>query len=138
MVSVSVARSRRGDGGEAAGSEVLARGDGGERDRFEALFEEVRRDPAAFRELAQIAVRAGMSAARLARGFREHFHTTAAAALEAARVARAEELLSRGESVDDAGFAAGFADVDTFRDRFVRTTGLSPEAFRELGRTPEF
>lgn len=138
MVSISVARSRRGDGGEAAGSEVLAGGAEAERDRFEALFDEVRRDPAAFDEPAAIAARAGMSAAKLQRAFVEHSHTTPAAALEAARVARAEELLAVGEAIDDAAFASGFAELETFRERFRRTTSLEPEAFGELGRTPEF
>jgi len=137
-VRVSVARSRRGDGVEAARGELVVDGIEAERGRFAALFAELRRDPAAFSDPTAIAVGAAMSAAKLARGFREHFHTTPAAALEAARVVRAEELLARGEAGDDAASAAGFADLETFRERCRRTTGLAPEAFRQLGRKPEF
>jgi AraC family transcriptional regulator of adaptative response / DNA-3-methyladenine glycosylase II len=109
-----------------------------ERDRFEALLAELRRDPAAFAAPAALAARAGLGATRLHRGFREHFHTTPAAALLAARLARAEELLARGEGVADAAFRAGFSTLSTFHDRFLGATGLTPGAFRELGRTPDF
>ena len=136
-MSVSTARSRRSDAAEADRSE-LPDGAGDERGRFEALLAEIRREPAEFADPAAMAERAGVSAARLRRGFVEHFHTTPAAALEAARIGRAEELLARGESVADAAVTAGFPTVADLHEPFARTTGLAPKAFRALGRTPEF
>ncbi|HXT52693.1 MAG TPA: helix-turn-helix domain-containing protein [Thermoanaerobaculia bacterium] len=136
-MSVSTARLRRSDAAEADRSE-LPGGAGGERERFEALLAEVRREPAAFGGAAAMAVSAGLSTAKLRRGFLEHFHTTPEAALVAARVGRAEELLARGKSVADAADAAGFATVEEFHEAFIRATGMTPDAFRKLGRTPEF
>lgn len=133
-----MARSRRGDGGAIARSEASAGLVESERERFEAVFAGMRRDSAAFVDAAAIAARAGMSGARLHRGFVSHFHTTPATALEAARVEGAAERLARGEAVDTAAFAAGFGDLHAFRERFRRATGLEPAAFRELGLRPEF
>lgn len=109
-----------------------------ERDRLEALLAAARRDPASFPRPTALAARAGLGATRLHAAFRQHFHTTPAAALAAARLVRAEELLAAGSAVPDAAFAAGFESLSTFHDRFRRATGLTPAAFRELGRTPDF
>jgi 3-methyladenine DNA glycosylase/8-oxoguanine DNA glycosylase/AraC-like DNA-binding protein len=136
-VSVSTARLRRAVSAETDGSE-LPGGAGEERARFEALLAAVRRDPASFGDSAAMAGLAGVSAAKLRRGFVEHFHTTPEAAILAARIGRAEELLARGRRVADAASAAGFAGLVALREPFLRATGLTPEAFRALGRTPEF
>src|SRR6185503_16281616 len=137
-MSVSRARLLRTYEGELDRSELPAGGRHPERERFEALLVELRRDPAAFTAPAALAARAGVGATRLQRGFREHFHTTPAQALLAARLQRAEELLACGEPVADAAFRAGFSTLSTFHDRFLGATGLTPGAFRELGRTPDF
>jgi 3-methyladenine DNA glycosylase/8-oxoguanine DNA glycosylase/AraC-like DNA-binding protein len=114
--------------------------DGGrpERERFEALLAELRRDPASFEDPAALAARSPWGVSKLHQGFRAHFHTTPAAAIAAARVARAEELLARHDAVADAAFHSGFATLSTFHERFWRATGLTPGAFRDLGRTPQF
>jgi AraC family transcriptional regulator of adaptative response / DNA-3-methyladenine glycosylase II len=109
-----------------------------ERDGFEALLAALRQDPAAFERPAILSAKSGFGPTKLHEGFRQHFHTTPAAALAAARLARAEELLAAGEAVANAAFEAGFATLSTFHDRFRRATGLTPAAFRELGRTPDF
>lgn len=109
-----------------------------ERDRLEELLAALRREPAAFPRPAALAARSGLGATKLHTAFRQHFHTTPAAALAAARLGRAEELLATGSAVADAAFAAGFESLSTFHDRFRRATGLTPAAFRELGRTPDF
>jgi AraC family transcriptional regulator of adaptative response / DNA-3-methyladenine glycosylase II len=134
-VSVSTARLRRAVSAETDGSELTG---GDERERFEALLAAVRRDPASFAGAAAMAESAGVSAAKLRRGFLDHFHTTPQAVLLAARVGRAEELLARGERVANAAGTVGFAGLADLREPFLRATGLTPEAFRALGRMPEF
>jgi AraC family transcriptional regulator of adaptative response / DNA-3-methyladenine glycosylase II len=136
-VSVSTARLRRAVSAETDRSE-LPGGAGEERERFEALLAAVRRDPAWFAGAPAMAETAGVSAAKLRRGFLDHFHTTPEAALLAARVGRAEELLARGERVANAAGTVGFTGLADLRDPFLRATGLTPEAFRALGRTPGF
>ena len=137
-MSVSRARALRPPVAELDGSELPADARHAERTRFETLFDELRREPAAFAAPSALAAHADLPAPRVHAGFREHFHTTPSAAIEAARVTRAEELLARGEPVPDAAFRAGFSTLSTFHDRFRRATGLTPTAFRALGRAPDF
>lgn len=137
-MSVSRARALRPPVAELDRSELPVDERHAERARFEALFDELRREPALFPAPNALATRAGLPAARLHAGFREHFHTTPSAAIDAARIVRAEELLARGEPVADTTFRTGFSTLATFHDRFRRATGLTPTAFRELGRTPDF
>ncbi|WP_256103847.1 GlxA family transcriptional regulator [Streptomyces sp. ODS05-4] len=81
--------------------------------------------------LAEIAAHAGMSTRTLMRRFREQTGTTPLQWLHRARVRQAQHLLETTEhSVERIGAQVGFGSATAFRDRFKRTTGVSPQAYR--------
>ncbi|MEV4743250.1 helix-turn-helix domain-containing protein [Streptomyces sp. NPDC049555] len=81
--------------------------------------------------LDDIAAHAGMSTRTLIRRFREHTGTTPLQWLQRARVRRAQHLLeATAHSVERIGAQVGFGSPTAFRDRFKRTTGVSPHAYR--------
>jgi transcriptional regulator GlxA family with amidase domain len=60
-------------------------------------------------------------------------HTPAVAAR--ARIRRAQHLLgTTGHPVERIGSQVGFGSATAFRDRFERTTGVSPYAYRRAFR----
>ncbi|MFB8105190.1 GlxA family transcriptional regulator [Streptomyces sp. NPDC056007] len=81
--------------------------------------------------LADIAARAGMSTRTLMRRFREQTGTTPLRWLHRARIRQAQHLLETTDhSVERIGSQVGFGSPTAFRDRFRRTTGVSPRAYR--------
>ncbi|MGW1770410.1 GlxA family transcriptional regulator [Streptomyces sp. NPDC002104] len=81
--------------------------------------------------LADIAARAGTSTRTLIRRFREQTGTTPLQWLHRARIRQAQHLLETTEhSVERIGAQVGFGSPTAFRDRFKRTTGVSPHAYR--------
>ncbi|MGW4322629.1 GlxA family transcriptional regulator [Streptomyces sp. BBFR109] len=81
--------------------------------------------------LADIAARSGTSTRTLIRRFRDHTGTTPLQWLHRARVRQAQHLLETTDhSVERIGAQVGFGSPTTFRDRFKRTTGVSPQAYR--------
>lgn len=81
--------------------------------------------------LADIAAQAGMSTRTLIRRFREQTGDTPLQWLHRARVRQAQHLLeSTGHSVEHIGAQVGFGSPTAFRERFKRTTGVSPLAYR--------
>ncbi|GHJ37473.1 GlxA family transcriptional regulator [Streptomyces sp. TS71-3] len=81
--------------------------------------------------LDEIAERAGVSSRTLIRRFREQTGTTPLQWLHRARVRQAQHLLETTQhSVERIGSQVGFGSPTAFRDRFKRTTGLSPGAYR--------
>ncbi|MFE6000754.1 GlxA family transcriptional regulator [Streptomyces sp. NPDC056454] len=81
--------------------------------------------------LADIAARAGMSTRTLMRRFREQTGTTPLQWLHRARIRQAQHLLETTDhSVERIGSQVGFGSPTAFRDRFRRTTGVSPRAYR--------
>ncbi|MFD5143486.1 GlxA family transcriptional regulator [Streptomyces sp. NPDC058401] len=81
--------------------------------------------------LADIAARAGTSTRTLIRHFREQTGTTPLQWLHRARIRQAQHLLeSTQHSVERIGAQVGFGSPTAFRDRFKRTTGVSPHAYR--------
>ncbi|WP_439944210.1 GlxA family transcriptional regulator [Streptomyces sp. BBFR115] len=81
--------------------------------------------------LADIAARSGTSTRTLIRRFRDHTGTTPLQWLHRARVRQAQHLLETTDhSVERIGGQVGFGSPTTFRDRFKRTTGVSPQAYR--------
>ncbi|WNI26629.1 helix-turn-helix domain-containing protein [Streptomyces sp. ITFR-16] len=81
--------------------------------------------------LADIAARAGTSTRTLIRRFREQTGTTPLQWLHRARIRRAQHLLeTTRQSVERIGAQVGFGSPTAFRDRFKRTTGVSPLAYR--------
>ncbi|MFF4189191.1 GlxA family transcriptional regulator [Streptomyces sp. NPDC001691] len=81
--------------------------------------------------LADIAARAGTSTRTLIRHFREQTGTTPLQWLHRARIRQAQHLLETTQhSVERIGTQVGFGSPTAFRDRFKRTTGVSPHAYR--------
>ncbi|SDD35705.1 GlxA family transcriptional regulator [Actinokineospora iranica] len=87
--------------------------------------------------LDDIAAHAGMSARTLNRRFREQTGTTPLQWLHRARVRRAQHLLeATTHPVDRIATEVGFTSPTTFRDRFKRVVGTSPNAYRAAFRRP--
>jgi transcriptional regulator GlxA family with amidase domain len=81
--------------------------------------------------LAEIAAQAGTSTRTLIRRFREQTGTTPLQWLHRARIRRAQHLLeTTRHPVERIGAQVGFGSPTAFRDRFKRTTGVSPNAYR--------
>ncbi|MGW0854630.1 GlxA family transcriptional regulator [Streptomyces sp. NPDC002690] len=81
--------------------------------------------------LADIAARAGTSTRTLIRRFREQTGTTPLQWIHRARVRQAQHLLeTTRHSVERIGVQVGFGSPTAFRDRFKKTTGVSPQAYR--------
>ncbi|MFI0816190.1 GlxA family transcriptional regulator [Streptomyces sp. NPDC021098] len=81
--------------------------------------------------LADIAAHAGTSTRTLIRRFREQTGTTPLQWLHRARVRQAQHLLeTTPHTVERIGSQVGFGSPTAFRDRFKRTTGVSPHTYR--------
>lgn len=81
--------------------------------------------------LPDIAAEAGLSTRTLIRRFRDQTGTTPLQWLHRARIRRAQHLLETTQhSVERIAAQVGFGSATAFRDRFKRTTGISPNAYR--------
>ncbi|MEU1299529.1 GlxA family transcriptional regulator [Streptomyces shenzhenensis] len=81
--------------------------------------------------LADIAAHAGTSTRTLIRRFREQTGTTPLQWLHRARIRQAQHLLeTTSHSVERIADQVGFGSPTAFRDRFKRTTGVSPNTYR--------
>lgn len=81
--------------------------------------------------LDEIATRAPMSTRTLNRRYREQTGTTPLRWLHRSRIRRAQYLLeTTGHSVERIAIQVGFGSPTTFRDRFKRLVGTSPQAYR--------
>lgn len=81
--------------------------------------------------LPDIAAHAGLSTRTLIRRFRDQTGTTPLQWLHRARIRRAQHLLETTQhSVERIAGQVGFGSPTAFRDRFKRTTGISPNAYR--------
>ncbi|ACU75538.1 transcriptional regulator, AraC family [Catenulispora acidiphila DSM 44928] len=81
--------------------------------------------------LPDIAAEAGLSTRTLIRRFREQTGTTPLQWLHRARVRRAQHLLETTQHpVERIATQVGFGSATAFRDRFKKTTGTSPNAYR--------
>ncbi|MFC8172324.1 GlxA family transcriptional regulator [Streptomyces sp. NPDC057325] len=98
---------------------------------LEALLTWLRENLARDLTLADIAARSGTSTRTLIRRFRDQTGTTPLQWLHRARVRQAQHLLETTDhSVERIGDQVGFGSPTTFRDRFKRTTGVSPRTYR--------
>ncbi|GAA2358568.1 AraC family transcriptional regulator [Saccharopolyspora halophila] len=81
--------------------------------------------------LADISAQSGTSTRTLIRRFRDQTGTTPLQWLHRARIRQAQHLLETTDhSVERIGSQVGFGSPTTFRDRFKRTTGVSPQTYR--------
>ncbi|MCS0634601.1 helix-turn-helix domain-containing protein [Streptomyces sp. LP05-1] len=98
---------------------------------LEPLLDWLRENLARELSLAEIAAHAGTSTRTLMRRFREQTGTTPLQWLHRARVRQAQHLLETTDhSVERIGAQVGFGSATAFRDRFKRTTGVSPVTYR--------
>ncbi|MFD4126273.1 GlxA family transcriptional regulator [Streptomyces globisporus] len=98
---------------------------------LEPLLAWLQENLAAELTLADIASRAGTSTRTLMRRFREQTGTTPLQWLHRARIRQAQHLLETTDhSVERIGTQVGFGSPTAFRDRFRRTTGVSPRTYR--------
>ncbi|MFF8987748.1 GlxA family transcriptional regulator [Streptomyces globisporus] len=98
---------------------------------LEPLLDWLQQNLAAELTLSDIASRAGMSTRTLMRRFREQTGTTPLQWLHRARIRQAQHLLETTDhSVERIGSQVGFGSPTAFRDRFRRTTGVSPRTYR--------
>ncbi|MFF9044011.1 GlxA family transcriptional regulator [Streptomyces parvulus] len=106
---------------------------------LEPLLDWLRDNLARDLTLADIAGHAGMSTRTLIRRFREQTGSTPLQWLHRARVRQAQHLLETTQhSVERVAAQVGFGSPTAFRDRFKRTTGVSPHTYRRtFGRPPE-
>ncbi|MEV4073307.1 GlxA family transcriptional regulator [Nonomuraea fuscirosea] len=81
--------------------------------------------------LDDISAQAGVSTRTLIRRFREQTGTTPLRWLHRARIRQAQHLLeTTRHPVERIGAQVGFGSPTAFRDRFKKTTGVSPNAYR--------
>jgi transcriptional regulator GlxA family with amidase domain len=86
--------------------------------------------------LTDLAARAALSPRSLTRKFREQTGTTPLQWLARARVRRAQELLETTDRpVEQLAFDVGFTSLTSFRDRFRRVVGTTPQAYRRAFRS---
>ncbi|NED90172.1 AraC family transcriptional regulator, partial [Streptomyces sp. SID11233] len=98
---------------------------------LEALLAWLRENMARDLTLADIAAQSATSTRTLIRRFRDQTGTTPLQWLHRARVRQAQHLLETTEySVERIGYQVGFGSPTSFRDRFKRTTGVSPQTYR--------
>ncbi|MEU0103442.1 helix-turn-helix domain-containing protein [Streptomyces sp. NPDC006267] len=98
---------------------------------LEALLTWLRENLAHDLTLADIAAQSGTSVRTLIRRFRDQTGTTPLQWLHRARVRQAQHLLETTQhSVERIGGQVGYGSATTFRDRFKRTTGVSPQTYR--------
>ncbi|MGS2810474.1 GlxA family transcriptional regulator [Nocardia sp. MW-W600-9] len=98
---------------------------------LEALLAWLQENLARDLTLADIAKRAGTSTRTLIRRFRGQTGTTPLQWLQRARIRQAQHLLETTEhSVERISSQVGFGSSTAFRDRFKRTTGVSPQTYR--------
>ncbi len=84
-----------------------------------------------------IATRAMMSTRTLNRRFREQTGTTPLQWLHRSRIRQAQYLLeTTGHSVERIAIRVGFGSQTTFRDRFKRLVGTSPQVYRRTFQGP--
>jgi transcriptional regulator GlxA family with amidase domain len=87
--------------------------------------------------LGVMARRAAMSVRTLNRRFRDETGTTPVQWLMLARVRRAQQLLETSrQPVEEIAARVGFGSPATFRSRFRRVVGASPQAYRRAFRSP--
>jgi AraC family transcriptional regulator of adaptative response / DNA-3-methyladenine glycosylase II len=105
---------------------------------FEQTAERVRRNPAGFRGIADLARASGLSRTAVNDLFRDHAHESPATFLRRVRVETVCDLLRQGMKPADAAAAAGYGSGSSFHEQFGARTGLTPTEYAALGNVTEF
>lgn len=104
-------------------------------ERVEAVLDHIHADLRADLRVPALARVATLSASRLAHLFRDEVGTSPARFVEAARMAAAQDLLTRSATgIAAVGRDVGYEDPLHFSARFRALTGLSPRAYRSRHR----
>lgn len=103
-----------------------------------AIAREVVDQPARFADARAVASRTGVGLTKLHALFRKHLHDTPASFLARAKVAFACDRLQQGARVLDAALDAGFDSASTFYANFAPRVGMTPDAYRKVGRGSAF
>ena len=98
----------------------------------------VRKEPAAFISIADLAGACGLRRTALNDLFRDHAQESPAAFLRRVRAQHAADLLEQGVKPVDAAAQAGFESASVFHQHFVGRTGLTPAAYANLAKAREF
>ena len=105
------------------------------------LLQAQERLQACFRDhlsISRLAYEVGVSSWQLARGFRNHLHTSIGSYVRRLRVAwAAERLASTGASLAEIAVAAGFSDQSHLTREFRRQLGVTPHAYRRAAQRME-
>ena len=108
----------------------------------ENLFEEtvarVRKEPAAFTGIADLAGACGLARSALSDLFRDHAQESPAAFLGRVRTEYAAGLLEQGAKPADASAQAGFESASVFHRHFRARNGLTPAVYANLAASNEF
>ncbi len=100
---------------------------------IETLVAEVRAHPGRFDGARAVVRRSGFGTTRCFELFRQHFHTTPADLLLAARVEEARRLLAGTDlALAEVAGAAGFESASVFHEHFRARNGMTPTAYRGL------
>jgi LacI family transcriptional regulator len=88
-------------------------------------------------DVARVAKAVGTSRRALDDRFRKSLGVTVVAEIMRLRIERVKRELAAGQDTIDAiALRTGFASTRTLNDQFLRSTGMSPSAFREQGTRP--
>ncbi|HSC80485.1 MAG TPA: helix-turn-helix transcriptional regulator [Chitinolyticbacter sp.] len=106
--------------------------------RLEALFDQVRRDPAAEWRVETLAAEYGVSPAHLQRLCVRHLGAAPQQLIIARRMARARELLLAGAgNVGEVASSVGYLEIASFSRRFRQHFDINPgQVLQELKRAP--
>ncbi|MEO1084309.1 MAG: Ada metal-binding domain-containing protein [Acidobacteriota bacterium] len=97
---------------------------------LQALVRRLRREPAAFATVADLADAGGVGLSKLHGLVQRHLQTTPAELMHRHRIHKARELLRAGGlGATDVAFAVGYSSVSAFYRRFKLETGTTPGAF---------
>ncbi|MBC8064181.1 MAG: DNA-3-methyladenine glycosylase 2 family protein [Chlorobia bacterium] len=115
------------------------RGENQELDSLEGLVASMRRDPAAYACVPDLADALSVGPTKLHELFRIHYHATPGEMLSQARLDKAKHrLLSTDEGIAQTAYEVGFESLSVFNDNFKRRLGLTPSEYRSLPAAEEF
>ncbi len=116
----------------------LYRGEEWYENLYERTAERVRKDPAAFRDIAAVGAAAGVSRTALNDLFREHGHESPGTFLRRIRVEHVCRLIEAGIKPAEAAGRAGFEATSAFHEQFLVRTGMTPGGYAALRDAHQF
>ncbi|HSR54383.1 MAG TPA: Ada metal-binding domain-containing protein, partial [Acidobacteriota bacterium] len=119
--------------------DLFYRGRDPQRERLVEVIESLRRNPARYRHVADLADEAGIGTSKLNQQVRRYYQSTPAALLLRYRLRMARRmLLQGGDKVADVAFACGFESLSVFNQQFRRSQRMTPSSHRALRQADSF